>query len=683
MVPPVSGTEGAVAASGAPVGRVEDDDYRPALDGLRAVAVIAVVLFHLDRLPGGNLGVDAFFVLSGWLITTRLLAQADRSITGRIDLGTFWAARARRLFPASLAVILVVIVAWSAAGITVTSLRHDALWALGFASNWGTVVAGGDYWARFGEPSPLTHLWSLAVEEQIYLLWPLVLYVVIRRGRPQRGLLVTATSLALAGASIAWMVTSYDPLAPTSTYVDTFARAHSLLIGAAAAGVTSTVRGRRLAARLGRYAMRPAVYLLVGIVTVASADADWLYAWGFPLFAVAMAVVVVAAAEGVGAPVLASRPLRWLGQRSYGVYLWHWPAILFLSGPRTPLSGAALDVLRVVVAVAIATASYRWLELPIRRRQVLTTRWAPAVALGSLAAAAAVVLSLEPPRASTPTEASTVALQPPPPAGPPPTVQGAVWTGPTLSSLPTDLGSVVLVSLRAGVEPPAPTPAHVGPVRVLVAGDSTAVQLAEELIGQADSHPDQLVVGSAAFPGCGLSAGTDGRLHEHAANDGSPQLVDLKGCTTQWTTIVGRVAAEQVDVVLMSIGAWDGADIHLTDGRVVSVADPVGRQLVIDSYHRFILDVEGAGADVVWVTPPDLHLRWGEVDMAINDPRRWAALRAVIEWLPVDEIDLPGWLAAEGLSGPDGRPDGVHLAGPVSLRFAEEVVVPTLLARDP
>ncbi|MEQ1788461.1 MAG: acyltransferase, partial [Acidimicrobiales bacterium] len=369
------GTEGAAKASGAPGGRAEDDDYRPALDGLRAVAVIAVVLFHLDRLPGGNLGVDAFFVLSGWLITTRLLSQADRSPDGRIDLGGFWSARVRRLLPASLAVILVVAVAWSAAGITVASLRHDALWALGFASNWGTVVAGGDYWARFGEPSPLTHLWSLAVEEQIYLLWPLVLYAVIRRGRPQRGLLVAATSLALAGASIAWMVTSYDPLAPTSTYVDTFARAHSLLIGAAAAGVTSTVRGRRLAARLGRHAMRPAVYLLVGIVTVASADADWLYAWGFPLFAVAMAVVVVAASEGVGAPVLASRPLRWLGQRSYGVYLWHWPAILFLSGSRTPLSGAALDTLRVVVALAIAAASYRWLELPIRRRPVLTVRW--------------------------------------------------------------------------------------------------------------------------------------------------------------------------------------------------------------------------------------------------------------------------------------------------------------------
>jgi peptidoglycan/LPS O-acetylase OafA/YrhL len=155
--------------------------YRPGLDGLRALAVAAVVLFHLDRLPGGNLGVDSFFVVSGWLITWRLLNEADQS--GTIAIGSFWNARLRRLLPASLTVLAVVAVVWPLLEIDVPSLRRDLLWAGGWASNWGTTTSGGDYWARFGEPSPVTHFWSLAIEEQFYFVWPLVLLVAVKCSR--------------------------------------------------------------------------------------------------------------------------------------------------------------------------------------------------------------------------------------------------------------------------------------------------------------------------------------------------------------------------------------------------------------------------------------------------------------------------------------------------------------------
>ena len=296
------GRGGSETHPAAPSDRLSDDRW-PALDGVRALAVIAVVLFHLDRLPGGNLGVDGFFVLSGWLITVRLLRQSARPGVG-VDLRTFWVARVRRLVPASLVLIVIVVAVWTRAHIAVPTLRQDALWALGWSSNWGTVVSGSDYWARFGEPSPLTHLWSLAVEEQFYLFWPLLLALILRPGVRRRGAVVALTASTLAVASVAWMVTSYDATAPTATYVDTLARAHSLLLGAALAGLSCSRSGRRMLTRGARPALPVAVVVLVAIVASATPSSTWLFSWGFPAFAVAMGVIVVAAADGAGASIL-------------------------------------------------------------------------------------------------------------------------------------------------------------------------------------------------------------------------------------------------------------------------------------------------------------------------------------------------------------------------------------------
>ena len=644
------------------------DDRWPALDGLRALAVAAVVLFHLDRLPGGNLGVDAFFVLSGWLITVRLLRQSARPEDG-VDLPAFWVARIRRLVPASLLLIVSVVAVWSLAHIVVPTLRHDALWALGWSSNWGTILSGGDYWARFGEPSPLTHLWSLAVEEQFYLLWPLLLAVLLRPGARHRGATVTLTAGALAIASVVWMVVSFDPVSPTATYVDTMARAHSLLVGAALAGWTCSRSGRQRLARAARTALPVAVVVLLGIVAFATASSTWLFRWGFPAFALAMGVVVVAAADGAGASVLARRPLRWVGERSFGIYLWHWPVILLLARGRAPVDGVWLDGLRVAVAVALAAASYHWLEMPIRQRRVIVRR-APAVGGLAFAGALAAVLLIGTTTAvdRPPSEPSTVALAPAAPA--PATATAATGSDSTsLSSLPTDLSAVQLVAHHES---------RTGPLRVLVAGDSTAVQLARGLLPYAAAHPDELVAGSAAFPGCGLTAATDGRMHEQYNPDGSTSLVDLRGCMHQWTTIPDRVAAEQVEVVLVDIGAWDAADIHLPDGRVVSVGDAAGRELLAAAYGTFVANVEAAGAQVIWITPPDAHLQWGAVDMALNDPVRWEAMRAVLDDLHIEQIDLHAWLTARKMTGPEGRPDGVHLADPVNETFVANVVAPHL-----
>jgi peptidoglycan/LPS O-acetylase OafA/YrhL len=627
-------------------------ERRPGLDGMRAIAVAAVVAFHLDRLPGGNLGVDAFLVISGWVITSALLASVDPTAR-RLDLSSFWSARVRRLLPASAVTLVVVSVVWSALEIPVTSLRRDVLFALGWAANWGTITSGGDYWARFDEASPVAHFWSLAVEEQFYLVWPVVLWVVIRAGGRART--VGWVALALAAASVTTMIALFDPSNPTDTYLNTGARAHSLLLGAAAAVASLAAVDRPWIGRTVRVAVLPAAGAVAAILILGDEGSTWLYRWGFPTFAAGMAVVVMWVAELHQGGPLGHPALRWVGDRSYGIYLWHWPVILLLAPPRVDL-GPGRDAACIGLSVALASASHRWLEQPIRRSTRVTWRWAPGIALATLAACALVLTRGDAPTTERVAEASVVTLPPPP-----------ALTAATGDDLRTSTSSAQSAALPSS------------PARVLVVGDSTAVQLADTLMAEALARPSELAVASHAFGGCGLSASTDGRLHS-ALVGGKIELHDLSGCAGAWEEALQRISREQIDVVLVSIGAWDGTDIHRPEGDVVSVLEPAGRRLIGDSYRAFVAGAEAAGARVEWVLPADLKLGWGRFDTVLDDPERWAALRALIRSLEVGEIDLGAWLVAKGLDGPDGRPDGVHLATAVRERFVAELVLPELLA---
>lgn len=640
--------------------------YRPGLDGIRALAVVAVLAFHLDRLPGGNLGVDAFFVMSGWLITWKLLADVERH--GRVDTRRFWASRLRRLMPASMAVLVAVAVVWPVVGIDVPSLRRDIAWAAVGLSNWGTISGGGDYWARFGEPSPMTHFWSLAIEQQFYFLWPVVFLVVVALTARVR-LAIALVSGAGAVASVVLMNVLFDPVDPTATYMNTFTRAHTLLIGAAAGALTTVLADGRL--RFGSASRRVAP--LAGVVAVAmvlasSERSTWLFSWGFPVFALAMVVVVVATADGFAEPVMAARPMRWLGDRSYGLYLWHWPVFLLLSPSRMGVDESwppmlVLDAGRVAVAVVLADVSYRYLETPIRRRRLLP-RWHATLAAGLSMILLAVLLVTVVTRPTSTSAESVITL--PPPNIPAPSAPAPISSGPT--ETPSDSTATVT----------APPTAPSEPLRVLVTGDSLAVHLSEALLEHAAARPDELVAGSAAFGGCGLSAATDGRLHEFTNVGGDRELLDISGCVGQWASIPQRINDEVIDIVLVDIGPWDALDMHLADGEVVSVADNVGRGLVAAAYEDFANRVSEAGATIVWVTPADSQLGWGGFDDPVNDPARWDAIRAIIDGLGVDQIDLPRWLAANGLEGPEGRPDGVHLGPGLNERFVFEAVAPVL-----
>ena len=303
----------------------------PGLDGVRALAVLAVMGFHagVSELSGGFLGVDVFFVLSGFLITDLLVVQYDR--LGRLDLKSFWARRARRLLP-PLAVMLVVVTA-AATVIEPSqegSLRLALLAAATYTSNWYQIAHHVSYFASLGPMPPLDHLWSLAIEEQFYLIWPLILWFLILR-LPTRRARIIATLLG-AGMSALAMALEYTPGGnPSAVYYGTYTHASALLIGSALALAyplaTLSSTAANLTRRLDAVGVAGLAVLAWAIGHFSGSDPA-VYPFGLILAAVGAAGLVAAAAStGVISAMTSLPPLRWLGVRSYAMYLWHWPVI--------------------------------------------------------------------------------------------------------------------------------------------------------------------------------------------------------------------------------------------------------------------------------------------------------------------------------------------------------------------
>ena len=365
----------------------------PGLDGVRALAVLAVITFHeqFAAFHGGFLGVDVFFVLSGYLITDLLAAQWARH--GRLDLRGFWIRRARRLLPALAVVLVTVTVAVAVIEpAQLGALRPALLAAVSYSSNWWQALQHQSYFAGFGPPPPLRHLWSLAIEEQFYLVWPLILIAAVRTCQHRR--LRAAVALAGAALSAVAMAAFYVPGGdPSRVYYGTDTHASALLIGAALAFAWPL---RQLRATPRRQARRADAAGLAGIAVLAWAVGRYsggdgaLYPAGLLIAAAgAGGLVVAAASPGIVAGLLGWAPLRWVGVRSYGIYLWHWPVIAIaaaVTGPRPP--GAWIRVAETVLAFGLAAASWRWIEEPIMRNGLrATVRAQCQVATGSLAAA--------------------------------------------------------------------------------------------------------------------------------------------------------------------------------------------------------------------------------------------------------------------------------------------------------
>ncbi|WP_145046102.1 acyltransferase family protein [Paenibacillus xylanexedens] len=355
------------------------------LDGLRAIAVLGVIAYHLnlDFIPGGLLGVGIFFVLSGYLITDILLTQWKEH--GRILLGDFWVRRVRRLLPGMLTMTAVVMI-WLLCTdpSRLAALRGDIVAGVLYISNWWYIFHHVSYFESFGPPSPFGHFWSLAVEEQFYIVWPLLMVAAIVLFKRKGWLVVFIVIMAELSAGA--MAIMYNPdLDPSRVYYGTDTRAFALLAGAALAVVWPS---RKLSSslangnRLGMDAAGIAALLLLIYMMLNSSEYDSsLYQGGMVIQAIATTILVAVLAHpsSLLARIIGAKPLRWIGERSYGLYLWHYPVIV-LTSPTVDTGGAhpVRIILQVLATVVLASLSLKYIENPIRYngfRNTLSRMW--------------------------------------------------------------------------------------------------------------------------------------------------------------------------------------------------------------------------------------------------------------------------------------------------------------------
>lgn len=572
--------DGHIGSAASPASaRSRPDHYVPGLDGIRAIAVLAVLLFHfgVSWLAGGLLGVDTFFVLSGFLITTLLLKEW--SDTGRISFRAFYARRARRLLPALFVMIAVVCVyaAWFAEPDTRSSIRTDVLSTIGYFSNWRFIFAKQNYFQRYGPPSPVLHTWSLAVEEQFYLLWPLVVWAVIRRyGR--RGVAVAAAT-GVAGSFVATLAMSLAGFSTTRLYYGTDVRVQELMAGALLA-LSGPAVSRWMVRHSGRRVTPSSLIGIVGCIGligllwmfhVVSGNSNFLYRGGFLLVAVVAVGLIALAVHRPDHPLtrlLASGPPRYVGRISYGLYLYHYPLFLIIDSARVGVSGAGLLALRLGSTFVVAVASFHLVEQPIRRgrlrqRSIPARRLLVAAPVGAMAAATGIVLA-------------------------------TVLPGSSLSGSATTAAS----SQRSGAfaVPAAPPPGLTGVhrVKVLLLGDSMALTLGVGLGQDASAWGAQVI--NRGVIGCDL-------VWNQTVNFEGQTSTAATGCKNWPTTWPGLIDQFHPDVVAILVGRFEYMN-RLIDGHWYTVGQAPWDRMITGQLERAIRIVSADGAHVALLTMP-------------------------------------------------------------------------------
>ncbi len=580
------------------------------LDGIRALAVIGVLAFHagVSWFGGGLLGVDVFFVLSGYLITSLLIAEWRRA--GRIAFTRFYERRARRLLPGLvLMLLLVALYAWRFAGAPdLGSIRADGLSTLAYVANWRFIFSGQNYFVHFGPPSPVLHTWSLAVEEQFYLFWPAVALLALRRGGVRALAWVAAAGVVLS--AIATAVLFHVGASSSSLYYGTETRVQEVMAGALLAAALPWVRRRLPALRwmIVPLGLAGGAFLVWAFHAV-SGEGPFLYQGGFLVVAgatVAVVALVVAWPAGPANRVLGVGPLAYVGWISYGLYLYHYPLFLMLDNARTGLSGPALLGLRLGVTLAVAVVSYHGVEMPIRDRRVLRGWHLPtAVSVGAAVAVTTLVAVTTVP--ATP----ALALSRPRPIHRTSTGHGSAFTRNTpVSKIAMPESSWAFLSTqpaltvaeqsrveRLPVPGPEAAPAGVAAhprVKVVLLGDSLALTLGMGLSVDAQAW-------GADFDGQG-KLGCDLDPNSTVSLEGVVRPAE-PGCSN-WPAAWQRyVDQHDPDVVAIELGRWEVLD-RLVNGHWTTIGQPAWDHVYTAELSRAIRILSSRGAKVVVFTYP-------------------------------------------------------------------------------
>ena len=664
--------------------------YQPALDGVRALAVAAVLLFHgeIAGFGGGYLGVSVFFTLSGFLITSLLAAEVEKN--GSVGLGAFYARRARRLLPAS---ILLVVLVMLASVVTnwfdgVADLRAHIIGSLLQIANWVFLAGGGSYQELLqqsaGAASPLEHYWSLAIEEQFYWLWPIAFVGIWKLGASTRGrlwILGGITAAFVVAAPVTAAVWGSD-----AAYWASPARAGEILLGAFLA---LAIAGRSLSPRLWTLAPGALVVLGVCIVVFPSAGGPAYAGWLPAIGVVSCALLLGLQADSPVRSALSVAPLVWLGKVSYGVYLFHWPIFVVLNDERVGIDGPLLFALRIVVTLAVAQLSFAFFEQPIRRASsvgIRPTMVSAAAATGAVIIAAVVVIpgassdywstndeiaeaaaldgDASPLLVASTTAPSTTVAAPSTTAVPDstaPSDEGAVTTSSTTTSSTTTTSTI----------PPIPELAR--PVRMIVAGDSTGEAYGNGVVAWAAASPDVAQAELNVERGCGFLRGGDYRIED--------EWFEVRSECSDWleSDLIDRVAEAQPDVVLMVTTSWDVLDHRWDDGFAPEFDSIDMRERLFAEFSAATDAVLGAGAgSVVWLKAPIPNPLWFSRGTAQEQPARHAILHevmaAIADERPGDVYvaDLIEYFDEAGLTEDvDTRPDGVHVTPEAGQAIAE------------
>ncbi len=578
--------------------------YAAGLDGVRAFAVAAVVVFHISNsaLRGGFLGVDVFFVLSGFLITSILLAEFHSR--RRIDIRNFYLRRARRLLPALFTMLAAVtLLTWLFARDELHRLRGDVIAAVTYCTNWTQIAWGRGYFVQLGRPSLLQHLWSLAVEEQFYLIWPLLLVACLAA---RRKWVVLAVPSALAVVSLVLMASMFHIGRDTGRiYYGTDTHIAPMLIGATLAIVIALRRqaGRSRDTARGRLfadacALIGAVVLLWSVVEVTSTSPG-LFRGGYLFISLASGAFIYAAGRRgtYTARLLGWAPLVWIGQRSYAIYLWHWPILtLWRPGIDTHWPTWIVVTLQVVATVVASDLSFRYIERPIRSRGFLafvrghrrhgTAQRRPAT-LGAVLVGVLALVTV-----TLGTAPSVAGIQVDTSATPTLHLKSHQHPSPRTSPRRHHHHHARPTATPSSSTPPAQPPFH-PPVRVGFFGDSQGMTL---LLNKPNGLGRYLTTSDDTVEGCGMMTGvihsSTGYIRDLGADCGSWQ--------SQWRTNAQR---DHPQIAVIEIGAWDVFN-ETVDGKNLTFGTPAWDAYFTKTLHTGIRLLMDQGAQVALMGVP-------------------------------------------------------------------------------